>query len=57
MALEEVSEHFMQNMRCTGFAPEIAANPTLLRPVGVPAEPGWVCGRVDGYLRGPPGRG
>ena len=36
MASEEVSEHFMQDMRSPGFAPEITANPTLLRPIGRP---------------------
>ena len=48
MAPGEVFGHFVQDMRPPGFAPEISANPALLRPYGCPAVSRWICRSVEG---------
>ena len=47
MASEEVSEHFVYDMREPGSAPKVNANTALLRPIECPVVQRWICGRVD----------
>ena len=54
VALEEVPENFAQDMRSPGFAPEISANPALLRSIGCPIVSRGVRGRLEGRIPGSP---